>query len=66
MAGVNYMSEELRNYRVDNQNAKKHGFSAENLCLSTEERPEYDALTNTFTDQFRPVGGVEMEFVDEW
>jgi len=59
------MSEELRNYRVDNQNAKKHGFSAENLCLSTEERPDYDALTETFTDQFHPVGGVEMEFVHE-
>src|SRR4051812_47328676 len=65
MAGVNHMSEELRNYRVGNQHAKKHGFSAENLCLSTEERPEYDALTDTFTDQFQPVGGVEMEFVHE-
>ncbi len=59
------MSEELRNYRVGNQHAKKHGFSAENLCLSTEERPEYDALHADFEIRFKPADPVEMEFVDE-
>src|SRR5436190_7409887 len=65
MAGVNLMSEEMRNYRVGNQHAKKHGFSAENLCLSTEERPEYDALHTDFEIRFKPADPVEMEFVDE-
>ena len=59
------MSEEMRNYRVGNQHATTHGFSAENLCLTTEERPKYEALQTDFEKRFRPADPVEMEFVDE-
>src|SRR5436305_14538361 len=60
------MSEELaENYRAGNQHARSHGFSAENLCLTTEERPAYDALHTYFENRFHPADPVEMEFVDE-
>src|SRR3982751_4313070 len=44
---------------------KSGGFCAANICLSTEQRPNWDALKQTFLQRFNPTDGVEMEFVDE-
>jgi hypothetical protein len=47
------------------QNARLHGFCAEIMVLSTEDRPQYDQLYQAHILRFQPVDDIELHLVEK-
>ena len=48
---------------ASSRNSLRHGFTAESVVLPTESQEDFQSLLDSYTDQFRPQGGVEMDLV---
>ena len=44
-------------------NSLRHGFAAKSVVPPTESQEDFQALLDSYTDQFDPQGGVEMDLV---
>jgi hypothetical protein len=47
------------------QNALKHGLTAQNLLLPTEDPEEFHQLLNSYLDEFHPHGPIERDLVHD-
>jgi hypothetical protein len=48
---------------ASSRNSLRHGFTAKSVVLPTESQEDFLALLDSYTDQFNPQGGVEMDLV---
>ena len=48
---------------TSSRNSLRHGFTAKSVVLPTESQEDFLALLDSYTDQFDPQGGVEMDLV---
>src|SRR4029077_20633445 len=48
---------------VSSRNSLRHGFTAGSVVLPTESQEDFQALLDSYADQFDPQGGVEMDLV---
>ena len=48
---------------TSSRNSLRHGFTAKSIVLSTESQEDFQALLDSYVDQFDPQGGVEMDLV---
>jgi len=48
---------------TSSRNSLRHGFTAGSVVLPTESQEDFQALLDSYTDQFDPQGGVEMDLV---
>jgi hypothetical protein len=48
---------------TSSRNSLRHGFTAASVVLPTESQEDFQALLDSYTDQFHPQGGVEMDLV---
>jgi hypothetical protein len=48
---------------ASSRNSLRHGFTAGSVVLPTESQEDFQALLDSYTDQFDPQGGVEMDLV---
>ena len=48
---------------VSSRNSLRHGFTAGSVVLPTESQEDFQALLDSYADQFNPQGGVEMDLV---
>jgi hypothetical protein len=48
---------------TSSRNSLRHGFTAGSVVLPTESQEDFQALLDSYADQFDPQGGVEMDLV---
>jgi hypothetical protein len=48
---------------ASSRNSLRHGFTAQSVVLPTESQEDFQSLLDSYTDQFDPQGGVEMDLV---
>jgi hypothetical protein len=48
---------------ASSRNSLRHGFAARSVVLPTESQEDFQALLDSYVDQFDPRGGVEMDLV---
>jgi hypothetical protein len=48
---------------TSSRNSLRHGFTAASVVLPTESSEDFQALLDSYIDQFAPQGGVEMDLV---
>src|SRR6202158_2773580 len=48
---------------ASSRNSLQHGFAAKSVVLPTESQEDFQSLLDSYTDQFHPQGGVEMDLV---
>jgi len=48
---------------ISSRNSLRHGFTAASVVLPTESSEDFQALLDSYTHQFQPQSGVEMELV---
>ena len=48
---------------ASSRNSLRHGFTATSVVLPTESQEDFQALLDSYTDQFHPQGGVEEDLV---
>jgi hypothetical protein len=48
---------------ASSRNSLRHGFTAESVVLPTESSEDFQALLDSYTHQFHPQGGVEIDLV---
>jgi hypothetical protein len=51
--------------RISSGNALRHGLAAESVVLSTESRPRFEALLDSYMEKFQPRDQVEADLVEE-
>ena len=49
---------------ISSRNSLRHGFTAKSVVLSTESQEDFQALLDSYIDQFDPQSGIEMELVE--
>jgi hypothetical protein len=48
---------------ASSRNSLRHGFTAQSVVLPNESQEDFQSLLDSYTHQFRPQGGVEMDLV---
>ena len=48
---------------ASSRNSLRHGFTAKSVVLPTESQEDFQSLLDSYTDQFHPQGGIEMDLV---
>jgi hypothetical protein len=48
---------------ASSRNSLRHGFTTRSVVLPTESQEDFQSLLDSYTHQFRPQGGVEMDLV---
>jgi hypothetical protein len=48
---------------ASSRNSLRHGFTARSVVLPTESQEDFQALLDSYTHQFHPRGGVEMDLI---
>ncbi len=48
---------------ASSRNSLRHGFTAESVVLPTESQEDFQSLLDSYTDQFHPQGGVEIDLI---
>ena len=51
--------------RISAMNALRHGLAAESVVLSTESRPRFQALLDSYMEKFQPRDQFEADLVEE-
>jgi hypothetical protein len=49
---------------TSSRNSLRHGFAAKSVVLPTESQEDFQALLDSYVDQFDPQGGVEIDLVE--
>jgi hypothetical protein len=48
---------------ASSRNSLRHGFAAASVVLPTESQEDFQSLLDSYTDQFHPQGGVEIDLI---